>query len=239
VVAGVTVGLAIVATLVATNAWRGLPVGAATRDAENQALCVHNLQQIAMAMREYEAAQGSFPPAYIVDIRGKPLYSWRVLLLPYLGQQDLYDRYHLDEPWDSENNRAVTDLAVELFQCPAQPDTKSPTTNYVMVVGPHTISNGRQSRTVTEITDGLANTIMLVEVADSDTYWAEPRDLQFDKLSFAVNGGKRQQISSYHRRGVNVAFCDGSVRMLKNSINPQLVKAMLTIDGGENVNPPD
>ena len=108
-----------------------------------------------------------------------------------------------------------------------------------MVVGPHTISNGRQARTVTEITDGLANTIMLVEVADSGTYWTEPKDLQFDQLNFAINSGKRQQISSYHRRGVNVAFCDGSVRMLKNSTNPQLVKAMLTIDGGETINPPD
>ena len=76
---------------------------------------------------------------------------------------------------------------------------------------------------------------MLVEVADSNVCWAEPEDLHFDKLTFAINGGKRQAISSYHRHGANVAFCDGSVRFLKDSTNPQLVKAMLTIDGGETV----
>ncbi len=229
----ITLGLVIAATVVLVRGCWGLPRGARVRDAECVALCTSNLQRIAMAMREYEAAQGCFPPAYVTDKQGKPLYSWRVLLLPYLGQQDLYDQYRLDEPWNSENNHEVSDLAVEMFQCPGQPDTKLPTTNYLMVVGEHTISNGRQPRKITEITDGLTDTIMLVEVADSLIYWAQPEDLHFDKLSFAINGGKRREISSYHRDGANVAFCDGSVRLLKKSTNPQLVKAMLTIDGGE------
>ena len=203
------------------------------------ALCTSNLQQIALAMREYEAAQGCFPPAYVADKQGKPLYSWRVLLLPYLGQQDLYDQFHLDEPWNSENNHHVCDLVVELFQCPGQPNTRLPTTNYMMVVGGHTISSGRQATKLTEITDGLADTIMLVEVADPLVYWAQPEDLHFDKLNFTINGGKRQEISSYHRFGANAAFCDGSVRLLKKSANPQMVKAMLTIDGGEPIPPSD
>jgi prepilin-type processing-associated H-X9-DG protein len=109
----------------------------------------------------------------------------------------------------------------------------------MMVVGEHTISNGRQARKITEITDGLTDTILLVEVADSLIYWAQPEDLRFDKLTFTINGGKRQQISSYHRLGANVVFCDGSVRLLKKSASPQLVKAKLTIDGGEQVPPSD
>jgi prepilin-type processing-associated H-X9-DG protein len=145
----------------------------------------------------------------------------------------LYDRYRFDESWDSPNNRAITDLAIGLFQCPAQPATQEPTTNYVMVVGPHAISSGRESRKIAEITDGLANTIILVEVADSNIWWAEPNDLQFDRISFTINGSKRTGISSYHPHGANVAFCDGSARLLKDSTNPQLVKAMLTIDRGE------
>ena len=233
----VTVGLVIAAIVVVMRGCWGFPRGAETHDAECVALCTSNLQRIALAMREYEAAQGCFPPAYVADQQGKPLYSWRVLLLPYLGQQDLYDQYRLNEPWDSKTNQDVSKLAVEMFQCPGQPDNRLPATNYMMVVGEHTISSGREPRKITEITDGLTDTIMLVEVADSLVSWAQPEDLHFDQLKFTIDGGKRQQISSYHRHGVNVAFCDGSVRLLKKSTNPQLVKAMLTIDGGEPIPP--
>lgn len=212
-----------------------VPAAASARDAARRAGCTGNLKQIATAMLQYESTYGSFPPAYIADKNGKPMHSWRVLLLPHLGQQDLYDRYRFDEPWDSPRNRKISDLAIGLFQCPAQPANRQPITNYMMVVGKDTISNGRDSRKVADITDGLKDTIMLVEVADSVVWWAEPEDLLFDVLNFSINGGKRQEISSYHPGGVNVLFCDGSVRFLKDSINPQLVKAMITIDEGEPV----
>ena len=134
----------------------------------------------------------------------------------------------------------VTDLAIELFQCPGQPDTKLPITNYMMVVGPHTISNGREA---TKDHRDHRRPGQHDHVGRSGRFrhvcWAEPEDLHFDKLNFTINGSKRQEISSYHRHGANAAFCDGSVRLLKNSTNPQLVKAMLTIDGGEPIPPSD
>ena len=209
-----------------------LPTTKTDREAARRMQCANNLRQIAAAMQEYQSVNGHFPPACISDKHGKPMHSWRVLLLPYLGQKDLYDQYRFDEPWNSDNNRSITDLTIAFYQCPSQPDATEPVTNYMMVVGPHTISSGPAGRKIAEITDGLENTIMLVEVADSTIPWAEPRDLQFDKLDFAVNG-KRPCISSYHPGGANVVFCDGSARLLKDAMNPQLVKAMLTIDGGE------
>ena len=221
--------------------WGWLPAIADQRTVE-RLTCASHLRHIALALQAYEAANGCFPPAYVVDRYGKPLYSWRVLLLPYLGQQDLADRFHFNELWDSNRNREVTELTIGLYQCPAQPSTRSPTTNYMMVVGPHTISRGRESVKMAEITDGLADTIMLVEVADSEVRWAEPKDLDFDRLTFKINGGKRQgnEISSYHPHGANAAFGaehanlqDGLVRFLKNSTDPYLVKAMLTINGDE------
>jgi prepilin-type processing-associated H-X9-DG protein len=234
---GLIVTLAIVTGLVALGVlvakfW--LPAVSDARESL-RLQCMGNLNQLALAMRQYEVANGCFPPAFIPDKNGRPKHSWRVLLLPYLGQQDLYDRYRFDEPWDSPHNRTITDLAIGLYQCPAEAATKQPLTNYMMVVGPHTISSGSESRKIAEITDGLANTIMLVEVADSATWWAEPNDLHFDRLSYAINGSKRQGISSAHPHGANVAFCDGTVRFLEDSTNPQLVKALLTIDGGERI----
>ncbi len=189
-------------------------------------------------MQAYHKDYKCFPPAYLADKYGRPMHSWRVLLLPYLGDESLkslYKQYRFSEPWDSDNNRKISDLALAMYQCPGQPGRRDPTTNYMMVIGPHTISDGPHARNVSEITDGLAGTIMLVEVADSGTWWAEPHDLSFDRISFTINGSKRQGISSYHPGGVNAAFCDGSIRFLKDSTNPQLVKAMFTIDGGEQV----
>jgi prepilin-type processing-associated H-X9-DG protein len=208
---------------------------ASARDLTLHAGCANNLKQIAAAMLQYETTYGCFPPAYIADKNGKPMHSWRVLLLPHLGHQDLYDRYRFDEPWDSLRNRKITDIAMGLYQCPAQPPSRDPVTNYMMVVGPNTISDGRGVRNVAEITDGMKDTILLVEVADSNIWWAEPEDLRFDMLNFTINAGKRQEISSYHPGGANTAFCDGSVRFLKDSLNPQLVRAMLTINAGESV----
>ncbi len=210
-----------------------LPAVSSAREAARRAMCVNNMNQIALALMQYESANGCFPPAYIADKDGKPMHSWRVLLLPYLGRQDLFDRYRFNESWDSPNNRAVSDLTLDLFQCPSRTATSEPTTNYMLVVGPHTVTNGSESKKIDEITDGVANTILLVEVADSAVRWAEPVDLDFNKMNFGINTSKRQGISSNHPSGANVAFCDGSVRLLSKSYNPQLVKAMLTVNGGE------
>jgi prepilin-type processing-associated H-X9-DG protein len=212
-----------------------VPAVSAAREAAKRAQCANNLKQISLAMTNYQETYGCFPPAYIADKDGKPMHSWRVLLLPYLEQQQFYDQYRFDEPWDSLNNKKITDLAMRVFQCPDQSDPTKPTTGYVMIVGPHTLSNGPNSRKVSDITDGVSNTIMLVEVPDSDIPWAEPRDLDFKQLDFKINSGKRPCIGSNHPRGAYVSFCDGSVHFLNDSIDPQIVKAMATIDDGEKV----
>src|SRR4051812_11083639 len=62
--------------------------------------CDGQMRQIALAMRSYQADYGCLPPAYIADAQGKPMHSWRVLLLPYLDQAGLYDAYNFGEPWD-------------------------------------------------------------------------------------------------------------------------------------------
>jgi prepilin-type processing-associated H-X9-DG protein len=213
-----------------------LPAVQAAREAARRMQCNNNLKQISLALHNYATANKCFPPAYIADKNGKPMHSWRVLILPYLEQQGLSSQYRFDEPWNSPNNKRVADMAMKVFQCPTHPhDPTSCTTDYMMVVGPHTISDGPHGRKFSEITDGTSNTIMLVEVANSNTPWAEPKDLKFEDIDFTINGAHRQGIGSDHPIGANVAMCDGSVQFLSSTINPQLIKAMLTIDGGEQV----
>jgi hypothetical protein len=213
-----------------------LPAVQAAREAGRRVNCSHNLQQIAVAMMNYREQNGCFPPAFVADKNGKPMHSWRALLLPYLegGFESPGSLYKYDEPWDSPRNRKITDLPLTFYQCPSQADRKQPTTSYMMVVGPHTVSDGPHSRKIEDITDGTVNTVMVVEVADSGVGWAEPKDLEFDKIDFKINGEKRPGIGSCHSGGAFVAFfCGGRVEFVENATSPERVKAMLTIDGRE------
>ena len=211
----------------------------AAREAARDITCRCHLSQIALALHNYHQIYKCFPPAYVADAEGRPMHSWRVLLLPFFDSYDIYKKYRFDEPWDSPNNLTIAKEAGRSFRCPSQPDVDYPITNYVMIVGPHTISDGPHSRKLEEITDGTSNTIMVVEVADSGIRWNEPRDLRFDEIDFRINGEKRPGIGSHHPGKVNVAMCDGSKISLADSTPPEVVKALTTIDGGEDVEPPE
>src|SRR5262245_60656054 len=76
-----------------------------------RATCANNLRNISLALCQYHDIHGTFPPAYITDEDGRPMHSWRVLLLPYLDQHSVYRQYRFDEPWDGPNNSALA-LAV-------------------------------------------------------------------------------------------------------------------------------
>jgi prepilin-type processing-associated H-X9-DG protein len=205
-----------------------------------QMVCSYHLRQIMTAMGSYHDKYGSFPPAYSVDRNGRPLHSWRVLLLPYLAQQGLYERVRLDEPWNSPHNREVfeghepADPAVPqmsyAFFCPEDKENLTDT-NYVMLLGPRTISNGPNSVRLKDITDGHANRIVVVEVYDLGIPWYEPRDLRVDQMGFKINDPDYVGIASRHGRGANVGYADGNVSLLLDDADPRKVEAM--INGGE------
>jgi len=200
--------------------------------------CQRNMRWIGVALLNYESKNGSFPPAYISDENGRPVHSWRVLILPYLEEQELYDQYDFDEPWDGPNNRKLADQMPDVFKCPAHdPKVATTTTSYAAVVGPRTAWPGETPRKIREITDGTAKTISVVEAADSGIHWMAPRDLQMTQLDAAENGTTGQGLSSKHRGGVVlVSFVDGFVFPLSGDLDPETLKALLTVDGGEEVN---
>src|SRR5579872_1042254 len=76
-----------------------LPAIQAAREAARRAQCANNLKMIGLALAQYESQYGRFPPAYIADADGKPMHSWRVLILPYLDEESLYSEYDFSEPW--------------------------------------------------------------------------------------------------------------------------------------------
>lgn len=212
------------------------PVRMGSHPAGSRATCINNLKNIVLALQNYESRWGSFPPAYVADSNGKPMHSWRVLILPYLDRVDLYRAYRFDEPWDGPNNRLLHSEMVDLFACPK--DVRGPDdmhTSYVAVLGEHTAWPGAQATSVAEIEakDGGDRTILLVETHDSGIHWMEPRDIQLDWCITAIDGplaGSRAGTHGNHETGGVVGFVDGHVTFLEKYTQPATLESLFITD---------
>ena len=185
--------------------------------------CSNNLKLIGVALHTYHDAYKSLPPAYTTDEDGKPLHSWRVLILPYLEQQVLYDQIRLDEPWDSEYNKHFHNRMPPFYICPsAKPGGKEKgLTSYMRVVGPGTSTDGPSTVTFDEVTAGTSNVIMLVEVIPT-TCWMAPVDVQESDLTGDFRFSRESGVGSMHRGGINICWMDTSVDFMPDSEAPQL-----------------
>jgi len=200
------------------------------------AVCLGNMRIIAMALNNYHDRFGSFPPAYIADENGRPMHSWRVLILPELDQQ-LYEQYDFSEPWDGPNNRKLWKHMPSVFHCPSDDrhGSDSQTTNYVAVVGENTPWPGRRGVRLEDISDGLSNTILLVETVNTDIHWMEPRDLNIEQMAPSINAYKGRGISSRHPASVNIVMCGGSDRRLNHDLPTETLRRLLEINDGKPV----
>ncbi|MBL8850840.1 MAG: DUF1559 domain-containing protein [Planctomycetaceae bacterium] len=220
--------------LAGTGTWL---VGAVrdAREAARSTQCRGHFKYLALAFHTYHDTYGCFPPAYVADADGKPMHSWRVLLLPFVDQAKVYEQYRFDEPWDSPHNRTLASkIYAPLYQCPSGAHFETTThTDYVVIVGPETLFPGTTTTRLSDIADGSEHTLLLVEIANSDIDWMEPRDLRADEMSFALNDPGHPSISSPHPRGPCVALADGNVRHLNAPVIPSTLEAMTTIAGGE------
>jgi prepilin-type processing-associated H-X9-DG protein len=205
-----------------------LPAVQAAREAARRSQCSNNLKQIALAMHNYHDMHKCFPPAVITDADGRPMRSWRVAILPYVECTTLYQRYNLNEPWDGPNNRNLHNITVPTYRCPSDPSPVSTETNYVMIVGEHTVGGlPNEAIRLYDIRDGTSNTIMIVEVTGSGIHWMEPRDLSVEEIQRGINDGSGKWISSRHPGGANVAMCDGSVRFLSQTIDRETLRRLI------------
>lgn len=152
------------------------------RDNARRMQSINNMKQLGLAMHNYHDANKHFPAAAIYSQDGKPLLSWRVALLPFLGDYNkLYDRFHLDEPWDSEHNKKLIDKIPAEYRSPKSKLKEPGMTNYLVPVGPGTVFEGREGMRIKDITDGTAHTIMTVEVDDAHAViWTKPDDLPYN-----------------------------------------------------------
>ncbi|MGQ9915523.1 MAG: DUF1559 family PulG-like putative transporter [Thermogutta sp.] len=207
---------------------------------ETKYQCKFALVGIGLGIDGYCSKHGSFPPSYVADREGRPLHSWRVLLLPFLERSEEYALFSLQEPWDSPRNRVVARAVAfrSPFRCPAMTladPTPSEETQYVGVSGPNTIFQGARPIRPEEVLDSLGATMLAVETFGTHIVWSEPRDFDVREMSFKVNDVTPQAIRSRHPGGAHILCADGSVKFLANGTDPAVIKAMTTIAGHEKV----
>lgn len=204
--------------------------------------CNDNMRHIVLALQNYHDVYRRFPPAYVADKDGKPMHSWRVLLLPFLEGKTLYDQYRFDEPWDGPNNRRLAAQMPLHYLCSTsgRDSIRPPLTRYVAVVGPGTIWPGAASTRASDAVDGTDRTILVVESSDAPVHWMEPCDLDVQTLPLEINPQNGKGISSKHPgHGAHVAMVSGSVVFLpREKTTPQQLRALLTIAGGESTSIP-
>ncbi|HEY8503525.1 MAG TPA: DUF1559 domain-containing protein, partial [Gemmataceae bacterium] len=156
-----------------------LPAVQKVREAAARAQSQNNLKQIGLAMHNYHDTHGTFPAAAITDKQGRPLLSWRVAILPYLDQNNLYQQFKLDEPWDSEHNKKLLEKMPEIY-APVRGKAPQPHSTYYQVfTGPGTPFAGPKGLHFREFKDGLSNTLLVVE-AGVAVPWTKPQDIPYD-----------------------------------------------------------
>ncbi len=200
---------------------------------------VNQLKQIGLAMHNYLSAHDTFPPAFRAGADGKPLLSWRVLILPYLEEKKLFDEFHLDEPWDSPHNKALIPRMPKVYASPAEAQAlvEAGKTTYLTPRGPHTILHGAEGVKIRDITDGTSMTVFTVDAGDAlAVTWTRPDDWNASSPdeTFHLEG-----LFGHFPGGTSTGFADGSVRFLKDTLPEAIWKALMTRDGGEILNQND
>ncbi|HKI31685.1 MAG TPA: DUF1559 domain-containing protein [Gemmataceae bacterium] len=182
-----------------------------------------NLQRIGEAMYAYDDGRGRFPdghlpPAVLRSPNGQPLLSWRVALLPYLGERGLYEQFHLDEPWDSPHNFALVGRMPKVYGHPADLDAAAQgLTYYRVVIGGDCPFRAPDGPIIAHFINGISKTFLVVEATDP-VPWTKPDELRYDP------GGPVPKLGGLLRGGCNVLYADRTVRFLRDDVSESKVR---------------
>jgi RNA polymerase sigma factor (sigma-70 family) len=207
----------------------------ANKLAHNMAQSRLNLRKLALAfMHDADAHTGMMLPPAVPGKDGKDHLSWRVLLLPYLGERELYEQFKLSEPWDSPHNKKLLSKMPKVYAPPGVTPREPYSTFYQVFVTPKkevvglcaAFLQGQQLRYPASFTDGTANTILIVEAGNA-VPWTKPDDLPYDSTK------PLPELGGLFREVFHAAFADGHVETLTHKFDEYSLRCVITSNGGE------
>ncbi|MCA9050418.1 MAG: DUF1559 domain-containing protein, partial [Planctomycetaceae bacterium] len=203
-----------------------IPAIGAAHEAAERTKDKNSLKLIGLAMHNFHETHGRFPARANYGAGGEPLLSWRVHLLPFLDESDLYNQFRLNEPWDSEHNLPLSEQMPAIYRCSELKDASR--TVILTADGPGTMMEGNNGIPINAVTDGTSNTIMVLEAnADRAVVWTKPDDLPFDPQDPANGLGTIRSV------GFQAAMADGSVRLIPFDIDAETLKNLIQRNDGQ------
>jgi hypothetical protein len=186
------------------------------------------LKTLEIGLLNHHDDMKAFPPPAILSKDGKPLLSWRVKILPYIDENQMYRDFHLDEPWDSPHNKQFIVRMPAVYRCVKSKVADSGRTVYQVPRGPSTVFSGPEGIAIRKIIDGTSRTISIVEVDDERAVpWTKPDDWTFDPENPTAGLGG-------HYFGVFLAgWADGHASAIPTTVDKDLLRAAFTRDGRE------
>jgi prepilin-type processing-associated H-X9-DG protein len=195
---------------------------------KQRTLSMNNLRLIGQGFHNYGSDNKDKWADDLTDKDGLPLLSWRVAVLPYMGEKTLYKEFHLNEPWDSEHNKKLIAKIPEVY-APVRVKAKEGETFYQRFVGKGALFNEKgSSYTIPTVPDGLSNTALVVEAGDP-VIWTKPADLAFNAK------GPLPKLGGLFDGEFSMLFCDGHVQRLRKDFDADEMRKVIIPDDGKSI----
>lgn len=229
IVLGTSIALLIGAVLAMTGVKLIEPIARGMVVASHHRESKDNLKRIAAALLAYEQKYGSLPPAAIKDSKGKPLHSWRVLILPFLGPSEkaLYEQYNFSEPWDGLQNTAMHPRMPAVFGSSRDQGRAKGETNYFLITGKSTLFADGKSQKVASLQDPAKVALVVEATNQTGASWLEPRDFAASSLNGRLNSGASGQLNGLYDDGIYIATADGEPRFIEAELSPDELRALM------------
>jgi Protein of unknown function (DUF1559) len=178
----------------------------------------NRFKHILLATHNYYDVNKTLPARAILSKDGKPLLSWRVSILPWLEENELYMRFHLDEPWDSEHNKKLIPLMPKMYYSPVSSINREFKTTFQGLAGKKMMMGTAEALTFQKVIDGTSNTIMIVDTNDENAMiWTKPGD-------FVPEENPVEGLVGHSPDGFIAGMLDGSVRFISKEVDREIIR---------------
>lgn len=203
-------------------------------ESDSRTQSLGNLKGISQGMLSYDLVRRKLPTIGTDENGVSPNLSWRVHILPFMEKRTLYEKFHLDEPWDSPHNKSLISQMPYDYKLPGGSLAPGKTVYLAVTGSGAAFQNGEKNISLRDFSDELSNTLTIIEAdADQAVIWTKPADWQFDPSN------PKRGLGNLHPGCFLAAFADGHVRSISINIDDETLKALITRDGGEQISPGD